>query len=250
MPHTVTRRQFIGTAVGTTALIGARCRGPGAAAEPALHPRRRSRLRRLELLRPSRLPDARAGRAGPPGPHVHSAYAAAPVCTPTACSFVTGRYPQRLEVGLREPLKDRRTEIEIGLPADHPTVASRLKLAGYDTALVGKWHLGWKPEFGPNRHGYDEFFGILSGAADYFTHSGDLWENLTPVERTGYLTDLLTDRAVQFIERRAVQPVLPQSSLQRAARAVGRPRGRQHRPRGSRPRTDDEGRLAEDLRRR
>ena len=49
-------------------------------------------------------------------------------------------------------------------------MASRLRGNGYETALIGKWHLGWKPEFGPNRHGYDEFFGILSGAADYFTH--------------------------------------------------------------------------------
>jgi arylsulfatase A-like enzyme len=146
-----------------------------------------------------------------------SAYAAAAVCTPTRCAFHTGRYPQRLEVGLHEPLTPP-TGLDVGLPSDHPTVASLLKQSGYDTALVGKWHLGWKPEFGPNRHGYDEFFGILSGAADYFTHKGDgpgardasgspdLWENLTPVERLGYLTDLLTDRAVAFITRRRSKP--------------------------------------------
>src|SRR5262245_13079250 len=135
-----------------------------------------------------------------------SAYAAAAVCTPTRCALATGRYPQRLEVGLREPLKDRQTEIDIGLPANHPTVASRLKDAGYATALIGKWHLGWKPEFGPNRHGYDEFFGILSGAADYFTHSGHPWENLTPVDRVGYLTDLLSDRAVDYVKRSHDRP--------------------------------------------
>jgi arylsulfatase A-like enzyme len=135
-----------------------------------------------------------------------SAYAAAAVCTPTRCALATGRYPQRLPVGLREPLTDPEKEIDIGLPAGHPTLSSRLKAAGYATALVGKWHLGWKEEFGPNRHGYDEFFGILSGAADYFTHSGDLWENLEPIERVGYLTDLLSERAVEYIIRRHATP--------------------------------------------
>ena len=109
---------------------------------------------------------------------------------------------------------------DVGLPPNHPTVASLLKGNGYETALIGKWHLGWKPEFGPNRHGFDEFFGFLSGAADYFTHrasdgrtgplgpggSPDLWENLTPVDRVGYLTDLLSDKAVEIIGRPRAQP--------------------------------------------
>jgi arylsulfatase A-like enzyme len=106
------------------------------------------------------------------------------------------------------------------LPPEHPTIASLLKANGYETSLVGKWHLGWRPEFGPNRHGFDEFFGVLSGAVDYFTHraadaSGgspadgggrDLWQNLTPIERVGYLTDLLTDKAVEIITRRHARP--------------------------------------------
>jgi arylsulfatase A-like enzyme len=139
-----------------------------------------------------------------------SAYAAAPVCTPTRCAFVTGRYPHRLPVGLKEPLT--ASDTDIGLLPEHPTVASLLKASGYDTALVGKWHLGWKPEFGPNRHGYEEFFGILSGAEDYFTHRAedfngyDLWDNLTPVQRPGYLTDLLTEKAVEFISRPRNRP--------------------------------------------
>jgi len=148
-----------------------------------------------------------------------SNYAAAPVCTPTRCAYVTGRYPQRLPVGLAEPLTSSSPR-DLGLPPDHPTIASLLKANGYDTSLVGKWHLGWKPEFGPNRHGFDEFFGVLSGAVDYFTHrapdapggnldpggAADLWQNLTPIERVGYLTDLLSDKAVEFITRRRTKP--------------------------------------------
>jgi len=141
-----------------------------------------------------------------------SAYSAAPVCTPTRVAFNTGRYPQRLEVGLKEPLQAPDRIAKIGLPADHPTIASLLKNSGYSTSLVGKWHLGWEPEFGPNRHGFEDFFGILSGAADYFTHRSsdggdlDLYENLKPSERVGYLTDLFTERAIDFIGRKHTKP--------------------------------------------
>jgi arylsulfatase A-like enzyme len=138
-----------------------------------------------------------------------SNYTAAAVCTPTRVALMTGRYPARLPVGLAEPLA--YGDNSVGLPPEHPTPASLLKAAGYQTALIGKWHLGYLPEYGPISHGFDEFYGILSGGVDYFSHrapSGklDLHEGNVTVDRAGYLTDLLTDRAVQYIHRQRVQP--------------------------------------------
>jgi arylsulfatase A-like enzyme len=79
-----------------------------------------------------------------------------------------------------------------------------LRAHGYSTALIGKWHLGVLPSFGPLKSGYDRFWGIRSGAIDYFTHlnsrgAHDLWDGDRTVEQTGYLTDLLGDRAVEVV---------------------------------------------------
>jgi arylsulfatase A-like enzyme len=140
-----------------------------------------------------------------------NAYSASPLCTPTRCAFITGRYPARTEVGLQEPLQERRAmgdkALTLGLPAEHPTIASLLKQSGYETALIGKWHLGYLPNFGPVQSGFEEFFGIMSGAADFFTHKDmvgdlDLYEGKVPVERIGYMTDMLTERAVDYINQR------------------------------------------------
>jgi arylsulfatase A-like enzyme len=143
------------------------------------------------------------------------AYSAAPVCTPTRVGFHTGRYPARLPVGLEEPIHERSAIGDrvktTGIPRSHPTVSSLIKAAGYETALVGKWHLGYWPDFGPLHFGFDEFFGIMSGAVDHFTHKDmtanlDLYEGEVTVERVGYLTDLLTDRAVDYLKRPHKKP--------------------------------------------
>lgn len=143
------------------------------------------------------------------GTRFTDAYSASAVCTPTRCGYITGRYPGRFKIGLEEPLT--ATNLNVGLEPDHPTIASSLKQSGYDTALIGKWHLGFRPEWGPNAHGFDEFFGILAGAGDYFLHKNglgqpDLYENLTPVDRNGYLTELLTERAVSYVKKRRSAP--------------------------------------------
>jgi len=87
------------------------------------------------------------------GLRLTSVYTAGAVCTPTRCAWVTGRYPQRLPIGLVEPLMDG--DNSVGLPTGHPTVASLVKAVGYDTSLIGKWHLGFLPEHHPLAHGFD-----------------------------------------------------------------------------------------------
>jgi len=134
-------------------------------------------------------------------------YANSAVCSPTRFALATGRYQYRIRGAAEEPIGSAmRGDKVIGLPPSHPTVASRLKEAGYRTALVGKWHLGFPPHFGPQASGYDEHFGPLSGGVDYFTHQDsfgvhDLFENGAEVERDGYLTDLLSERAAEFVTR-------------------------------------------------
>ena len=136
-------------------------------------------------------------------------YANSAVCSATRTALATGRYQYRLPVGLEEPINASSPK-NIGLPASHPTLPSLLKKAGYSTALVGKWHLGFLPDFSPLKSGYDQFFGIFGGAADYFNHGADalrtgaessqLYEQEVPIERHGYMTNLLGDRAVQTVE--------------------------------------------------
>jgi arylsulfatase A-like enzyme len=135
------------------------------------------------------------------------AYANSAVCTASRVALITGRYQYRLAVGLEEPLSSRAPR-KVGLPSDHPTLPSILKKAGYQSALVGKWHLGTLPDFGPLQSGYDHFYGFRSGAVDYFTHKSgppasdteDLWDGDVKVRQSGYLTDILGNRAVNVIE--------------------------------------------------
>jgi arylsulfatase A-like enzyme len=131
------------------------------------------------------------------------AYSTSANCSPTRTALATGRYQMRLEVGLEEPI-NATTPKGVGLPPSHPTLPSMLKKAGYGTSLVGKWHLGYLPDFSPLKSGYDRFFGIFAGSADYFDHGSKsaipLYEQEVPVDRIGYMTNLLGDRAVETIE--------------------------------------------------
>jgi arylsulfatase A-like enzyme len=129
------------------------------------------------------------------------AYANSAVCSATRTALITGRYQYRLRIGLEEPLAGNP---DVGLPPDHPTLPSLLKKAGYATALIGKWHLGTLPKFGPLQSGYEHFYGFRGGALDYYSHVGtnqkeDLWEEDVELHQVGYLTELLGNRAVETV---------------------------------------------------
>ena len=123
------------------------------------------------------------------------AYANSAVCSATRTALITGRYQYRLPIGLEEPLAGR----DVGLPRDHPTLPSLLKKAGYGTTLVGKWHLGSLPKFGPLQSGYDHFYGFREGGSDYYAHDSNLWDDDVHVHEMGYLTDMLGRRAVDVV---------------------------------------------------
>lgn len=136
-------------------------------------------------------------------------YSNSPVCSPTRFGLMTARYQYRLRGAAEEPINSRsRGSTTLGLPPEHPTLPSLLKGAGYRTALIGKWHLGYPPTFGPLRSGYEEFFGPMSGGVDYFSHCDsagrhDLWFGEEELADEGYLTDLLSRRAVDWVDRMA-----------------------------------------------
>ena len=136
-------------------------------------------------------------------------YSNSPVCSPTRFALITMRYQYRLRGALEEPINSRsKGSTTLGLPPEIPTLPSLLRDAGYATGLVGKWHLGYPPTFGPLRSGYDEFFGIMAGGVDYFTHCSpagdhDLYVNEEEHREVGYLTDVFSNKAVDFIDRHA-----------------------------------------------
>jgi arylsulfatase A-like enzyme len=136
-------------------------------------------------------------------------YANSPVCSPTRFALMTARWQYRLRGAAEEPINSKsRGSLTLGLPTEHPTLPSLLKDSGYRTALIGKWHLGYPPAFGPLASGYEEFFGPMSGGVDYFTHADssgrhDLFEGHAEQHADGYLTDLITQRALDWVQRMA-----------------------------------------------
>jgi len=135
-------------------------------------------------------------------------YANGPVCTPTRCGLMTGRYQQRIG-GLEWAIPPGQKHL--GLPAQEKTIAQMVRDAGYATAMSGKWHLGYTEDRAPNAHGFDRFFGLLSGNHNYFTHrenngEADLYLDAKPVTIEGYSTFLIKQHALEFLDAMKGKP--------------------------------------------
>lgn len=131
------------------------------------------------------------------------------VCTPTRAALMTGNYQQR--AGLEGVIYAALEKRHYGISANEKTIAEYFKEAGYSTGAFGKWHLGYKPEFNPCLHGFDTFYGYVSGNVDYISHRDgiglfDWWQNTDTCYEEGYVTDLITDHALKFIETQSKKP--------------------------------------------
>ncbi len=136
-------------------------------------------------------------------------YAASSICTPSRFGLLTGRNPSRSQdrlLGALMYLSD--TDRQRGIRPGETTIAEVLRQNGYATGLIGKWHLGHgSRDFLPTQHGFDMFRGHTAGCIDYFTMTygvqPDWYHNNRLVSENGYATDLITDEAVDFLQRTA-----------------------------------------------
>ncbi|MFF2778682.1 sulfatase [Streptomyces sp. NPDC058052] len=232
MSTPLSRRAFGGAAAGAAAVaaVGAvpAHAAPAPAAAPAerpfraARPRRHSRRPNILFILGDDLGWADLSAYGSPHirtPHLDrlarggvrftDAYSGSATCSPTRFSLYTGRYPGRTEGGLAEPIADK----SVGLEPTHPTLASRLRDAGYATALIGKWHCGYLPDHSPTKSGWDEFFGNFGGALEYYSKLGlggeyDLYEGDAEYKDLRYYTRILTERASEYVSRDHEKPWL------------------------------------------
>jgi len=154
---------------------------------------------------------AHLDRLAAQGSRLTAHYVCSPVCSASRAGLLTGRYPER--TGVTGVLREEHDQS--GLSLSETTLAQQLSRAGYETALVGKWHLGMPEAYRPTRRGFQSFYGFLNGTIDYDTHlsTGGGWRGRpttfrdeTPIREGGYYPDLLTKEAVRFVRRKHDRP--------------------------------------------
>lgn len=167
------------------------------------------------------IPTPNIDRIAHEGVRFTSGYVTYPVCSPSRAGMITGRYQGRF--GYRRNPTLNPFDPKAGLPLEEETMAEILAKVGYHSGIIGKWHLGTHPHFRPNARGFDEFYGFVAGGHRYFPedlvymdiesvdrkggwYNTKLLRNETRIEIDEYLTDELSNEAVDFIVRNREKP--------------------------------------------
>jgi len=151
------------------------------------------------------------------GVRCSSGYVSGTYCSPTRAGLLTGRYPTRFghefNPGGGPKKASKSANKDAGLPLTEVTLADRLKKAGYNTALIGKWHLGYAEPFRPLHRGFDNYFGFLGGAHSYYPNKSKYPDDNAPifrgdevVQEDEYFTDAIGREAVAYLDRQTDKP--------------------------------------------
>lgn len=168
----------------------------------------------LSMHGSKQIPTPYIDQLGKEGIIFSAGYVSSPVCSPSRAGLMTGK--NQLNFGYNNNTGPDQTGFDPeykGLPVSEKTLADKLKLLGYTTGLIGKWHLGDKPQFYPTNRGFDQFYGFLGGGHDYFLAKPDGNEMQSPMEcnykvpgTITYLTDDIGNEYADFIKRNKNNP--------------------------------------------